>query len=242
MIWPDRTHPVRHGICMVKLNCMWTHTVPCIYTVPCHLVCQAWYLVPWICVRKGWGDMLVPFAAQKAAVPMDSFFSHHFYTEGYLFLFFFVSFLDVFCFSWLLAFVAFVASVAFGFCGFWLFGLSIYLFVPIYLSIYLSFFLSFGSCSPFSFCICFSGCFRCRDETKQGSKQASKQARAAHLWIWCAAGGGAAPPPNPPRATKSALHPRHPCLPRKQYFKVNSPVQNFLTKQICLLYPSIYLI
>ena len=32
--------------------------------------------------------------------------------------------------------------------------------------------------------------------------------------LTCAAGGGAAPPPTPPRATKSALHLRHPRLPR----------------------------
>ena len=123
----------------------------------------------------------------------------------------------IFCFSWLLAsgfcgfwllwllaFVAFVASVAFGFCGFWLFGLSIYLSISICL-IYLSFFL-FGSCSPFSFCICFSCCFRCRDETKQGSKQASKQASTScsPLDLVCA-GGGAAPPPPTPRAPRN-LH------------------------------------
>ena len=134
---------------------------------------------------------------------------------------------------WLLAFVAFVASVAFVFLAY----PSICLYLSIYLSIYLSFFLSFGSCSPFSFCIFVAE----TKPNKEASKQASKQARAAHLWIWCAAGGGAAPPPNPPRATKSALHPRHPRLPRNQYFKANSPVQNFLTKQICLLYLSIYL-
>ena len=58
----------------------------------------------------------------------------------------------------------------------------------------------------------------------------SKQARAAHLWISCAAGGGAAP--TLPRATKSALHPRHPHLPRNQYFKVNSPVPNFSNQAI----------
>ena len=197
MIWPDRTHPVRHGICMVKLNCMWTHTVPCIYTVPCHLVCQAWYLVPWICVRKGWGDMLVPFAAQKAAVPMDSFFSHHFYTEGYLFLFFFCFFFGCFLFfvasgfwllwlSWLLWLLAFVA-----------FGFLAYPSICLYLSIYLSFFLSFGSCSPFSFCICFSGCFRCRDETKQGSKQASKH-ELLTFGSGVLLGGALRPPPTPP--------------------------------------------
>ena len=57
-------------------------------------------------------------------------------------------------------------------------------------------------------------------------------------------GGALRPPQPPPRATKSALHPRHPRLPRNQYFEVNSPVQNFLTKQICFLYRlylSIYL-
>ena len=150
------------------------------------------------------------------------------FLEGYLFLDFLFLFWNFCCFSWR------VASVASGFCGFWLLWL-LYLFIPIYLSI----FLSFGSCSPFSFCIFFSCCFRCRDET---SKQASKQASAScsPLDLVCCWGGRCAPP-NPSRATKSALHPRHPRLPRNQYFKVSSPVQNFLTKQICLLYLSIYL-
>ena len=136
----------------------------------------------------------------------------------------------IFCVSrgfWLLS------SVASGFCGFWLlwlcgfwfFGLSIYLPISIclYLSIFLSFFL-FGSCSPFSFCICFSCCFRCRDETKQGSKQA----RAAHLWIWCADGGALRPPPTPPRHEICTSSPT-PAPATKSIFKVNSPVQNFLT-------------
>ena len=72
-------------------------------------------------------------------------------------------------------------------------------------------------------------------------RQASKQVRAAHLWIWCAAGRGAAPPPTPP---KSALHRRHPRLPRNQYFKVNSPVPNFSNQANMpplSLYLSIYL-
>ena len=120
----------------------------------------------------------------------------------------------LFCFlffSWLLA------SVASGFCGFWLSWLLWLLwllaFWPIHLSIYIYFFLSFflsfcfsfflfGSCSPFSFCICFSCCLRCRDETKQASNQASKQSskhEQAYLWIWRAAGGGACPPQPPPR-------------------------------------------
>ena len=110
-----------------------------------------------------------------------------------------------FGFWWLLAFVAS------GFCGFWLSWLSWLLwllaFWPIHLSvytnlfIYLSFFLFFGSCSPFSFCICFSCCFRCRDETKQGSKQASKQASTScsPLDLVCCRGGAAPPPPTPPR-------------------------------------------
>ena len=153
---------------------------------------------------------------------------------------------------WLLWLLAFVAFAFHSFCGFWLswllwllpllffwpihLSVYVYLSISIYLSIYLSFFL-FGSCSPFSFCICFSCCLRCRDETKQGSKQASK-----HELLTFGSGvllGGALRTPPTPRATKSALHPRHPRLPRNQYFKVNSPVQNFLTKQTCYL--SIYL-
>ena len=76
-------------------------------------------------------------------------------------------------------------------------------------------FCCFGSCSPFSYCFCFSICL------------------LSNLWIWCAA--GAAPPPTPPHATKSALHLRHPRLPRNQYFKVNSPGHKLLTNHICLL-------
>ena len=75
-----------------------------------------------------------------------------------------------------------------------------------------------------------------KEANQQARKQASKQARAAHLWIWCVAGGGRCGPPQPPRTTKSALHPRHPHLPRNQYFK-----QKCLTNQICLLYLSMYL-
>ena len=71
----------------------------------------------------------------------------------------------------------------------------------------------FGSYSPFTFCFCFSICL------------------LSNLWIWCAAGGGQ----HPPRTTKSALHLRHPRLPRNQYFKVNSPGHKLLTNHICLL-------
>ena len=77
-----------------------------------------------------------------------------------------------------------------------------------------------------------------KEASKQGSKQASTS--CSPLDLVCCWGGRCAPP-QPPRARKSALHPRHPRLPRNQYFKVNSPVQNFLTKQICLLYLSMYL-
>ena len=119
---------------------------------------------------------------------------------------------------WLLAFVASMASMAFGFhgfCGFWLswllwllwllffaypstcLYLSVY-FISICLCLYLSFFLSFflfGSCSPFSFCICFSFCLLCRDETKQASKQASKR-ELLTFGSGVLLGGRAAPPPN----------------------------------------------
>ena len=47
--------------------------------------------------------------------------------------------------------------------------------------------------------------------------------------------GRCAPPQPPPCATKSALHLRHPRLPRNQYFKVNSPGHKLLTNHICLL-------
>ena len=50
-------------------------------------------------------------------------------------------------------------------------------------------------------------------------KQASTS--CSPLDLVCCWGGAA------PRAMKSALHPRHPRLPRNQYFKVNSPVPNF---------------
>ena len=109
--------------------------------------------------------------------------------------------------------------------------LVLWSFVFLYLYIYFFIYLFFRSCSPFSFLRLLFLLFALqrRSQTrKQARKQASKQARAAHLWIWCAAGEG-------------AVHPRHPRLPRNQYFKVNSPVQHVLTKQLCLLYLSIYL-
>ena len=112
-----------------------------------------------------------------------------FFLEGYLFLdFFLFLFWNFCCFSWLLAS---------GFCGFWLLWLlasvasvSVYT----YLFIYLSVFLSFGSCSLFSFCICFSCCFRCRDET---SKQASKH-ELLTFGSGVLLGGALRPPPTPP--------------------------------------------
>ena len=163
------------------------------------------------------------------------FFGFFFVFRGFWLLAFVAS---GFCGFWLLWLLAFVAFGFRGFCGFWLFGLSIYLSIPIYLSIYLSFFL-LAAVLPSLFVFAFPVVFVA--ETKP-NKEASKQASTScsPLDLVCCWGGRCAPP-NPPRATKSALHPRHPRLPRKQYFKVNSPVQNFLTKQICLLYLSIYL-
>ena len=73
--------------------------------------------------------------------------------------------------------------------------LSIHLSNFIYVFLYLFIYLSLVAVLLSLFCFCFSMCLLCREETKQGSKQA----RAAHLWIWCAAGEGAAPPPTPPR-------------------------------------------
>ena len=120
-----------------------------------------------------------------------------------------------------MAFVAFGFLGFRGFCGFCsTFDNSNILFFILF---FLSFSLAAVLLSLFSFAFLFA--VQRRNQTrKEGRKQASKQARAAHLWIWCAA-GGALRPPQPPHATKSALHLRHPRLPRNQYFKVNSPVQ-----------------
>ena len=81
--------------------------------------------------------------------------------------------------------------------------LSIYLSISIYFSICLSvhlslsiYFILIGSCSPFSFCFCFSICLLCREETKQASKQTSK-----HELLTFGSGvllGGALRPPQPP--------------------------------------------
>ena len=159
---------------------------------------------------------------------------------------------------WLLAFVAFGFRGFRGFCGFWLLWLlafwPIHLSVYIYLSIsiYLSFFLSFWQLFSFLFLhllfLLFS--LQRRNQTrKQASKQASKQARkqaskqastsCSPLDLVCCWGGGVRPFQSPPRHEICTSSPT-PALPRNQYFKVNSPVQNFLTKQICLLYLSIY--
>ena len=142
-----------------------------------------------------------------------------------------------FCGFWLLWLLAFVAFGFRGFCGFWLFLAypSICLYLSIYLSIFLSFFWQLFS-FLFLYLLFLLFSLQRRNQTR---KQASK-----HELLTFGSGvllGGRCAPPNPPRATKFALHPRHPRLPRNQYFKVNSPVQNFLKKQICILYLSIYL-
>ena len=111
----------------------------------------------------------------------------------FLFLFWIFFVFRGFWLLWLLAFVAFGFR---GFCGFWLLAFwPIHLFVYTYLFIYLSFFLLAAvllSLFVFAFPVV---SLQRRNQTR---KQASKQARAAHLWIWCAAGGGAARPPTPP--------------------------------------------
>ena len=138
----------------------------------------------------------------------------------FIFGFFFVSFLDFFCFSWLLAsgFCGFwllwlLASVASGFCGFWLswlswllwllwllafvaFGFLAYPSICLYLSIYLSFFLLAAvllSLFVFAFPVVFVA------ETKP-NKEASKQA-SKHELLTFGSGvllGGALRPPQPP--------------------------------------------
>ena len=131
-------------------------------------------------------------------------------TEGHLILdFFCFLFWIFFCFSWLLAFVAFgfcgfwllwllafvafVASVAFGFCGFWLFGLSIYLSIPIYLSIFLSFWQLFSFLFLYLLFLLFA--LQRRNQTrKQASKQASTSCSPLDL-VCC---WGRSAPPQPP--------------------------------------------
>ena len=76
-------------------------------------------------------------------------------------------------------------------------------------SFFLSFFL-FRSCSPFSFLLLLFLLFALQRRS-QARKQASKEASKHELLTFGSGvllGGGCAPP-NPPRATKSVLHPRH---------------------------------
>ena len=145
-----------------------------------------------------------------------------------LFLYVFDSDFAVFCFCCFSAFAAFLLLLHFGFCCFSAFCVFVFL-----LFAFVAFLLwQLFSFLPFSFCFCVSLFLLCREETKQESKQASTSCSPLDL-VCCWRGRCA--PPNPPRATKSALHLRHPRLPRNQYFKVNSPVQKLLTNQIRLL-------
>ena len=122
-----------------------------------------------------------------------------------------------FCGFWLLWLLAFVAFGFRGFRGFWLFGLSIYLSIPIYLSSY-PFFLSFFllaavllSLFVFAFPVV---SLQRRNQTR---KQASK-----HELLTFGSGvllGGALRPPQPP--------PRHEIC-------TSSPTPAPATKSICL--------
>ena len=94
---------------------------------------------------------------------------------------------------------------------------DIFVYLSIYLSISIRLYLS----------VCLSICLLCcafpfirfaeknpnKEASKQARQQASKQELLSPLDLVCC-WGGAAPLPNPPRATKSALHLRHPRLPR----------------------------
>ena len=140
----------------------------------------------------------------------------------------------LFCFCVLFAFVAFLLLLLllllllFCFCCFSAFCVFVFLLFA---------FVAFLLWQLFSFLFLFLlfpfVCFAEKKPNKKASKQASTS--CSPLDLVCCWGGRCAPPPNPPRATKSALHLRHPRLPRNQYFKVNSPVQKLLTNQIRLL-------
>ena len=107
--------------------------------------------------------------------------------KGGVFIFgmFFVSFLDFFVFRgfWLLA------SVASGFCGFWLLWL-LHLSIPIYLSIFLSFFWQLFS---FLFLYLLFLLFSLQRRNKQASKHELLTFGSGVLL-----GGALRPPPTPP--------------------------------------------
>ena len=140
----------------------------------------------------------------------------------YFFGFFVFLVASGFCLLWLLAFVAF------GFCGFVAFGflaypsICLYLSVYIYLSFFLSFFLAavllslFASAFPVVFVA----------ETKP-NKEASKH-ELLTFGSGVLMGGALRPPPTPPRHEICTSSPT-PAPATKSIFKVNSPVQNFLT-------------
>ena len=136
------------------------------------------------------------------------FFSDSAFAAFLLLLCFLLLLLFCFCFSASAAFVAFLLLLLFCFCCFSAFCVFVFLLFA---------FVAFLLWQLFSFLFLFSICL------------------LSNLWIWCAAGGDAAPPATTPRSTKSALHLRHPRLPRNQYFKVNSPGHKLLTNHICLL-------
>ena len=165
---------------------------------------------------------------------VDGAFGEHcsyriFLKEGHLILDFFCFLFRFFCFSWLLASVAFGFPGFCGFCGFWLSWLSwllwllafvafvafgflaypsicLYLSVYIYLSIYLSFVLSFFLAAVLLSLFAFAFPVVCVAETKP-NKQASKQASTScsPLDLVCFWGGRCAPPQPPPPAPQN-LH------------------------------------
>ena len=159
----------------------------------------------WFC-HPGWGNLHGP----RRGV----FF--FFFSPDSAFAAFLLLLLFCFCCFSAFAFLLLLLLLLFCFCCFSA-SAAFLLFVFLFFCSLLLLFFCFGSCSSFTFCFCFSICL------------------LSNLWIWCAAGWALRPPQPPPCATKSALHLRHPRLPRNQYFKVNSPGHKLLTNHICLL-------
>ena len=100
------------------------------------------------------------------------------------------------------AFAAFLLLLLFCFCCFFAFVAFLLFAFPFFCSLLLLQFSALAavllSLVAFAFpFVCFVDLFAF--VYAYLSKQASKQARAAHLWIWCAAAGALRPPPTPPR-------------------------------------------
>ena len=118
-----------------------------------------------------------------------------------------------FCFSASAAFVAFLLLLLFCFYCF-----SAFCVFLSFCSLLLLLFC-FGSCSPFSFCFCFSICL------------------LSNLWIWCAAGGALRPAQPPPRHEICTSSPTP--APATKSIKVNSPGHKLLNSNQSYIMPPV---